>query len=62
MFTPERVYRGVLGGKHYTTRSLDKFFKDRYGKRIGQQVVLHPKQLERQGDRLCLPLYMSGLI
>lgn len=51
----------VKSGKHYTTSSLDKF-KARYGSRIGTEYVLHPKQLERTGDRVSLPLYMSGLL
>lgn len=32
------------------------------GTRVGTEYILHPKQLERAGDRVSLPLYMSGLL
>lgn len=53
----------VKSGKNYTTRSLDKF-KERFGKRIGTQIVLHPQEMEPRGggDVMVLPLYMSGLV
>lgn len=44
--------------KSYSTVSLDDF-KKKFGKRIGDEVVLHPKQLESKGRRMYLPLYMS---
>lgn len=51
----------VKSSKNYTTVSLDDF-KRRYSKRVGDEVVLHTKQLSVVGNRLYLPLYMSGLL
>lgn len=48
----------VKSTKSYSTVSLDDF-ADRYGSRVGNQVVLHPKQLRRDGNRWYLPLYMA---
>lgn len=45
----------------YGTTSLDRF-KARFGKRVGTQYVLHPKQMRVEGDRIYLPLYMAGLL
>lgn len=51
----------VKSGKRYKTVSLDKF-KAKFGKRVGTEYVLHPRSLEVAGDRVSLPLYMSGVI
>lgn len=47
--------------KNYTTVSLDDF-KRKYSKKVGEEVVLHTKQLSVVGNRMYLPLYMSGLL
>ncbi|WP_206430755.1 ATP-binding protein [Bifidobacterium goeldii] len=53
----------VKSGKRYSTSSLDKM-RAMYGKRIGTEYVLAPKPLvaDAQGNRIQLPLYMSGLL
>lgn len=51
----------VKSSKNYTTVSLDDF-KRRWGKRVGAELVLHPKQLRVEGNRQYLPLYMSFCI
>lgn len=51
----------VKSTKRYGTASLDKF-KARFGKRVGYQYVLHPRPLSVEGERICLPLYMAGLL
>ena len=48
----------VKSSKSYSTVSLDDF-KKRWPKRVGDEVVLHPKQLATAGHRVFLPLYMS---
>lgn len=48
----------VKSGKRYTTISLDKF-KKKFGRRVGVEYVLHPKDLKVEGDRMFAPLYMS---
>ena len=48
----------VKSPRQYGTNSLDRF-KERFGKRIGSQYVLHPKQLKADGDRAYLPLCMG---
>ena len=47
----------VKSTKRYGTKSLDKF-KVKFGKKVGTQIVLHPKPLKVETDRLYLPLYM----
>ena len=44
--------------KAYSTVSLDDF-KRRWPKRVGDEIVLHPKQLSTEGHRVYLPLYMA---
>ncbi len=48
----------VKSPRQYSTTSLDRF-KQKFGKRIGAQYVLHPKQMKIEGDRIYLPLYMG---
>ena len=48
----------VKSSKSYRTVSLDDF-KMRWTKRVGKEIVLHPKQLKVEGNREFLPLYMS---
>ena len=47
----------VKSSKSYRTVSLDDF-KMRWTKRVGKEIVLHPKQLKVEGNREFLPLYM----
>lgn len=49
----------VKSTKRYGVSSLDKF-RNLYGsKRLGKEYVLHPRQLEVEGERVRLPLYMA---
>ncbi len=48
----------VKSGKRYTTVSLNKFI-DIYSNRIGEAYVIHPKNLARLGNIICLPAYMT---
>lgn len=47
--------------KSYSTISLDDF-RQKFNKRVGDEVVLHPKQLKLANHRAYLPLYMSFCI
>lgn len=48
----------VKSGKRYSTVSLDKF-RTRFRQRVGEEYVLAPRPLSREGQRLTLPLYMA---
>ena len=48
----------VKSGKRYSPVSLNKF-KAKFGKRVGDEYVLHAKPLKVEGGRAFLPLYMS---
>ena len=48
----------VKSGKRYSPVSLNKF-KAKFGKRVGDEYVLHTKPLKVEGGRAFLPLYMS---
>lgn len=48
----------VKSPRQYGTTSLERF-KKRFGKKIGTQYVLHPKQMRVEQDRVYLPLYMG---
>lgn len=48
----------VKSGVRYSAKSLEKF-RNKFGKRVGGEIVLHPKQLKVDGNRQFLPLYMS---
>ncbi|MBQ3098972.1 MAG: DUF4143 domain-containing protein [Kiritimatiellae bacterium] len=45
----------------YQTKSLDKFIS-RYSQFLNVSYVLHAKDVEKLTDRICLPLYMAGLL
>ncbi|MCL2530349.1 MAG: AAA family ATPase [Coriobacteriia bacterium] len=51
----------VKSSKRYSTASLDKF-KERFGKNIGTQYIVCPKELSVSENRVTLPLYMAGLL
>lgn len=51
----------VKSSAPYETKSLDEF-KGLFGKRVGVEYVLHPKNLSVCGDRVYVPLYMAGQI
>lgn len=48
----------VKSGKAYQTKSLDRFL-ERYGGRVGQAYIVHPKNLQHRGQILCIPSYMA---
>ena len=48
----------VKSSKSYSAISLDDF-SHHFAKRIGNEFILHPKQLKTEGNRQFLPLYMS---
>jgi hypothetical protein len=48
----------VKSGKQYGTTSLDRF-ATKFASRVGEEIVLHPKQLKVEGNRWYLPLYMG---
>ena len=48
----------VKSPKQYGTTSLNRF-RDQFGKRVGTQYVLHPKQMRIESGREYLPLYMG---
>ena len=48
----------VKSPRQYGTTSLDRF-KETFGRRVDMQYVLHPKQMQVEGDRVRLPLYMG---
>lgn len=48
----------VKSSKAYSTVSLDDFGR-RFASRVGEEYVLHPKQLKVEGGRTYLPLYMA---
>lgn len=51
----------VKSSNDYTTKSLDKFVS-KFAERSASACVLHDKDLERTGVRICLPVYMAGLM
>jgi predicted AAA+ superfamily ATPase len=48
----------VKSSKNYTTNSLGKF-KDKFKKRVGRSIIIHPKSLQVDGDVLKIPPYMT---
>lgn len=48
----------VKSSKAYSTVSLDDFGRH-FADRVGEEYVLHPKQLKVEGKRVYLPLYMA---
>ena len=48
----------VKSSKNYTTTSLGKF-KDKFKKRVGESIIIHPKALQIDGNILKIPPYMT---
>ncbi|MCL2756665.1 MAG: AAA family ATPase [Coriobacteriia bacterium] len=51
----------VKSKKQYSITSLEKF-KKKFSRKIGQQYVLHTKNISIEGDRVFLPLYLVGYL
>lgn len=51
----------VKSSKRFGIASLNKF-KTKFGKQVGRQYVVCPKELSVEGDRIILPLYMAGCL
>jgi predicted AAA+ superfamily ATPase len=51
----------VKSGGRYALSSLDKF-KNKFGKRVGTQFVLHTGNIKTDADRIFLPLYLAALL
>ncbi|MBQ9001088.1 MAG: ATP-binding protein [Eggerthellaceae bacterium] len=51
----------VKSSGRYSTKSLEKF-RAKFGKHVGTELVLHPKNVQVQGNRVYLPLYMAHLV
>ena len=47
----------VKSAKNYTNVSYDRF-KERFGKKVGDGLVVHPKQLQRDQQGYRIPSYM----
>lgn len=46
----------------YTKHSSIDNFKEKFGKKVGERIVLHIKDLKIVDDIIYLPLYMAGLL
>lgn len=51
----------VKSGKRYTLNSIRKFY-DKYFSFLGEAVVLHDKDLQKESNILYIPTYMAGLL
>lgn len=51
----------VKSSKNYHAVSYDKF-KERFGRRIGASLIVHPKQLVTEKDNLRIPTYMLPFV
>lgn len=51
----------VQSGKYYTHSSLDKF-NAKFHARIGENIIIHTKDLKEEGLTLFLPVYMTELL
>lgn len=51
----------VKSSGYKSHKSLD-MFQEKYSSRIGQRYLLYTKDLRKDQDIVCLPIYMSGLL
>ena len=51
----------VNSSGYRTHRSLDVFC-EKYPSRIGQRLLLYPKDYQQDGPDTCLPVYYAGLL
>lgn len=51
----------VKSTDRYTTRSLEKF-NEKFHSRIGENYVIHPKNLKKEGNTLFIPAYMASYL
>lgn len=46
----------------YRSRKSFDCFREKYGRKTGERVILYSKDLRTEGDVVCLPLYMAPLL
>lgn len=51
----------VKSSSYKTHKSLDRF-SGKYSSRIRRRYLLYTKDIRKDGDLICLPIYMSGLL
>lgn len=51
----------VKSSGYQTHRSID-MFQSKFSSRSGQRILLYTKDLRKEQDLLCLPVYMAGLL
>ena len=51
----------VKSSGYNSHKSLDKF-KEKYSARISNRYLLYTKDIRKEEDILCLPVYMAGLL
>ncbi|MCC8071771.1 MAG: AAA family ATPase [Bacteroidales bacterium] len=51
----------VKSSGYKSHKSLDEFYK-KFSSRIKSRYLLYTKDLRREGDLICLPVYMAGLL
>lgn len=51
----------VKSSKNYTTTSLVRF-KEKFGRKIDMQIIIHPKNLAVEGEFIKIPPYMFGAV
>lgn len=51
----------VKSSKNYTTTSLVRF-KEKFGRKIDMQIIIHPKNLVVEGELIKIPPYMFGAV
>lgn len=51
----------VKSSGYHVHRSID-VFKSKYSSRVSQAILLYTKDLRKEQDLLCLPIYMAGLL
>lgn len=51
----------VKSSGYKSHKSLDKF-QEKYSSRINQRYLLYTKDIRKEHDLLCLPIYMAGLL
>ncbi|MDE7386811.1 MAG: AAA family ATPase [Muribaculaceae bacterium] len=58
----DKIYPIEVKSSGYKShKSLDEF-QNKFSSRIGARYLLYTKDLKRDGDLICLPVYMAGLL
>lgn len=58
----DKIYPIEVKSSGYKSHKSLDMFQDKYSSRIGRKYLIYTKDLRKESDIICLPVYMTGLL